>query len=393
MSDLRSTLDVAGWEFRRYFKWRQQLSGVLITALIIAGWMGISRLQNSSDEDIPVVAVIAQSAADVPASSERISFTVHDPNEEAELRARVADREVDGLLLVTAGSPPQLIVRREHAWIDDLRATLAAVRRDSILARENIAAEVLAEALAPAELEVVTERPTRTRGSAMVLVLVVSLMLMALMTGMGYIFASITGEKQIRVTEQVLSAIPAQSWIDGKLLGIAGVSVASTLFMVGAIGIVLFGMRMANISLPVSFSDADPLTVLVIIVFALAGLVLWLTFLAAIAAMIDDPHTSTRGSLLLVPMVATGLAFLAVGNPDSGLVRTLAMLPPTSPSTMPARMLLTDVPLLEVALSLVLLIGATILLRVAAGRVFRIAMLMYGKEPTWGEARRWAMEK
>jgi hypothetical protein len=35
-------------------------------------------------------------------------------------------------------------------------------------------------------------------------------------------------------------------------------------------------------------------------------------------------------------------------------------------------------------------VAAVLLLRLAAGRVFRIAMLMYGKEPTWSEVRRWA---
>src|SRR5690606_23698533 len=144
------------------------------------------------------------------------------------------------LLLLTEGSPPQLIVRRERAWIEDVRTVLNGIRRDSVLAHVNVAPEILANAFAPAELEVITERANRSGASAGVLVLVISLMLMALLTGLGYIFASITGEKQIRVTEQVLSAIPAQSWIDGKLLGITAVSVASVLFTVGAFSIALF---------------------------------------------------------------------------------------------------------------------------------------------------------
>jgi ABC-2 type transport system permease protein len=107
--------------------------------------------------------------------------------------------------------------------------------------------------------------------------------------------------------------------------------------------------------------------------------------------MIDDPHTSTRGSWLMLPVMASGIAFLALNNPDSGLIRTLALLPPTAPSVMPARMLLTDVPVAEILLAIALLIGAVLVLRIAAARVFRLAMLMYGKEPTWAEVRRWVM--
>lgn len=49
--------------------------------------------------------------------------------------------------------------------------------------------------------------------------LVIGLMLMGIFTGMGYQFVSITGEKQIRVTEMIISAVSPQQWMDGKILG------------------------------------------------------------------------------------------------------------------------------------------------------------------------------
>jgi hypothetical protein len=36
--------------------------------------------------------------------------------------------------------------------------------------------------------------------------------------------------------------------------------------------------------------------------------------------------------------------------------------------------------------------GAVWLMRRAAGKVFHLGMLMYGKEPTWAEVRRWMRE-
>ena len=62
--------------------------------------------------------------------------------------------------------------------------------------------------------------PAGGRGERVAIIVVIVLMLMTVFTGMSYIFVSITGEKQIRVTEQVVSAIPAQAWIDGKILGL-----------------------------------------------------------------------------------------------------------------------------------------------------------------------------
>ena len=51
--------------------------------------------------------------------------------------------------------------------------------------------------------------------------------------------------------------------------------------------------------------------------------------------------------------------------------------------------MLTTVPIWEMLLSLALLIGAVALMRRAAGKIFGMGILMYGKEPTWTEMLRW----
>lgn len=51
-----------------------------------------------------------------------------------------------------------------------------------------------------------------------------------------------------------------------------------------------------------------------------------------------------------------------------------------------------EVPWWEVGLAVVLLVAAVWAMSRVAGRVFRTGMLMYGKEPSWGEVRRWIRE-
>jgi ABC-2 type transport system permease protein len=153
---------------------------------------------------------------------------------------------------------------------------------------------------------------------------------------------------------------------------------------------VLIGVFLDGPALPLPDSLGQPAVVALILLYAVLGLFFWFAFLAAVAATIDDPHNSARGPLLFVPMFASGLAFLVLGDANSVVSRTFALLPPTAPSAMPVRLLMTEVGTLELMVSIGLLVGAIATLRIAAGRIFRVAMLMYGKEPSWAELRRWA---
>jgi ABC-2 type transport system permease protein len=108
--------------------------------------------------------------------------------------------------------------------------------------------------------------------------------------------------------------------------------------------------------------------------------------------VVDDPNTSSRSGLLMLPLASTSLAFIAFRSPDFVVTRVLSVVPPFSAGVLPARLLLDDVPAWEVALAVLLLAGAVWLMRRAAGKVFHLGMLMYGKEPTWAEVRRWLRE-
>ena len=212
------------------------------------------------------------------------------------------------------------------------------------------------------------------------------------MTGMGFIFAGITGEKQQRVTEQVVSAIPPQRWVDGKIIGLAGVAIVNALvtalaFATFVIVLVVFVRRV-----PLTLGFERPLLVPLLVLLPLLGFALWFTLLAAISATIDDPHTSTKGSLLMLPVIPVVIAFTLFSRADSAVAQFFAVFPFTSSTVLPVRLLLADVAAWEVPLALVLLVGTIWLLRRAAGKIFAVGMLMYGKEPTLRETLRWVRE-
>ena len=65
----------------------------------------------------------------------------------------------------------------------------------------------------------------------------------------------------------------------------------------------------------------------------------------------------------------------------------------TSSAVLPLRLLLAEVAVWEVPVALVLLVATIWLCRRAAGKIFAVGMLMYGKEPSIREMWRWARER
>lgn len=135
---------------------------------------------------------------------------------------------------------------------------------------------------------------------------------------------------------------------------------------------------------------AHPSTLVLLLLLGLGGFLLWNTIFAAVAATVNDLNTSARSALILLPGFPLAFAFFALNNPDSILMRVLSVIPITSPAVMSARLVLTEVAVREVPLALMLLGSAAWFFRTASGRIFRLGMLMYGKEPTFKETLRWA---
>ncbi|HEY9422985.1 MAG TPA: ABC transporter permease, partial [Thermoanaerobaculia bacterium] len=312
---------------------------------------------------------------------------------EAELRALIGEKKLDGLLILRSLEDAELVVSKEPRWRGDLEAALTAARQQARLRALGLSPEALAEAMAPFAVRVVIHekgvRP-KTLGDKIVAIVLITIMLMGTWTGLAYFLIGISGEKQLRVTEQVVSAISPQTWVDGKLLGVTALIFATLLNYAVTTVLTMVAGRALGLALPaLPAAAANPALVAAFVLLTLLGLFFWNGFFAAVTATINDPNTSARGALLFVPLLPVLFAFIALKDPDNGFLRILGLLPGTSSAVLPARMALTDVAWWEFPVALLLLIAGTLLLRRAAGKIFAVGMLMYGKEPRWSEVWRW----
>ncbi len=398
MTRWQQTWEVARWEFARFVKWRQQLIGVGIMLGLGAAIAFFSGLSAKAKARPVVVAPVGAEALGFPLPA--VVPLVWDSSTawtEAQARAAVADERLDGALLVGAFGEAELVLRRRAAWTGSLESALTAGRQGEALARIATTPEERATLLAPFTLRttfIATGAAPVARSTKLVVVAMLGLGLTILLSGFGTLFAGITGEKQQRVTEQLMAMITPQVWIDGKILGLAAVAFVGTAFLVAGLAVlgsvIPAALGRAAIAVPPIASDYGVLALVALA--TLLGVAMWFAFMAAVAATIDDPNSSTRSLLLFVPVLPIVLTFTLLAKADTALAQALSVFPLTSMSMLPVRLLVTTVPWWEVALALGLAAWSAWLLRRAAGKIFGAAMLLYGKEPSLRELWRWLRE-
>jgi ABC-2 type transport system permease protein len=387
-----ATIDVARWEFRRFFKHKELVWAIAI----VLGFFLIQKLVTDriagEAADARTVAVLGIGM--MPPEALKQDRFVFDPmaGDEASLKDAVRKKTYDGALIFHDPDTAELLVRKETPWQSELQALLAATRQAQRLQDSGLSPETIANLTAALNLEtnLVAGDGAKARANKISALVMIVFMLIGILFGNSYLFVAITGEKTQRITEQILATIHPQNWIDGKIIGLA--LLTATHLLSYAVGFVAFRVICVlvwgeSIGLPRVL--ADPVVFGGSLVLVLLGFYMWFSFFALVACTISDPNNSSRSSLIMLPMLPLGIAFAGLGSPDVLWMRLLSIIPLSSPSVMPVRMVLGEVALWEFALALVLLVVAIWFMRRAAGVVFGLGMLMYGKEPSLGEIRRW----
>ncbi len=390
-STAKSAWAVAKWEFGRYCKLRDQLIGML--SLLIGGCIGIGAVKISqSNSKITLVTNQAALLEGWPKDSQ-ITLVVEQKSS-AELRDLVLEKKFDAALAVPEQKEQdwELLVRSEPVWLDQVKLHLNQRKAQSSMISEGISPESLAKVFSPATIAINNVLPNTTSKADKALAM--SVLVMVMLTswlGLAYMLTGISGEKQQRVTEQIVSAISAQAWIDGKLLGITAASLASTanLVFTGILAGVVAKAFGFELPMPASIGRLD--LIACILVFCLGSVFLWNCFYASVASVINDPNTSARSSLMFLPVLPMATAAVAMAKPDGLWMRVLSIMPGSSATAMPIRLLIGHVPMWELVSSLLALLAAIVILRTIAGRVFRAGILLTGKEPSWLEIARWSL--
>lgn len=392
---------VMRWELSRILKRADFIVSVLLTPALLFGVSFIMSLGiGRGDREVAVVRVdaaghITARGADALPPLDGYAWT--DPGEAGAdtpaLLAALTARKLNVVLVLrpTPEGPwaADLMARRDPPrWTRDVRAHVqAAARNERALA---LGLDSLQVSSLDDTVQVRTHSATgggtgSRRGAFIVTVAILLLTILTVIASLSYMMVGISGEKQARVTEVVMSAIPAQAWMDGKI-------VAYT--VVGLISGVVWGASLLVMAGPFAFqlpATINLLNLVLTLVFSLLGLFFYNAMIAALMASAQNLETASRwqSNFIMLPFLPLVCLGALLDNPDSTWMVVITQLPLFSAFMAPVRLVQGSMAWWEVALALGLLVAACFLMRRAAGRVFRLGMLMYGKDMTLPELWRW----
>lgn len=192
-------------------------------------------------------------------------------------------------------------------------------------------------------------------------------------------------EKTNRIVEIVLSSIDSYDMIAGKLLGYAGLGLAQVTIW-GSVGLIVLTQIM-NIPL----GGITPFQGFYFFCYFVFGYLMIASIYALLGASAKDIQSSsqTRGIFVLIPIIPVYFSAAIVNSPDALWVRLVSFFPPFTPTMMLIRSAFGEIPTWEILLSIFVLAGFTYLMVKAATKVFRVGMLMYGKDMSLSEIIRW----
>ena len=221
-------LEIARWEFRRFFKWKDFLITLAVIAgmgLLIKGGLEFAKRQGQTTRTIAVPSLELLPAL---GEQDRFEFATAEGSLE-QLRDAVAEKEYDGVLWMASADTAELFVRGSPGWARDLGTLLTLHRQAARVAESGLQPGELEALFAPYDLTVSEARAGRARPDAVTAFILLGVMVFGVLTGLSYLFVSITGEKTQRITEQILVAVSPQSWIDGKILGLTALTLVHLL--------------------------------------------------------------------------------------------------------------------------------------------------------------------
>lgn len=330
--------------------------------------------------------------------------------QELALSKRVEARKLDGFLDIGPGvvhnhsEPDSDYVRyysdspTDRAFVQWLRGPLNQLLLSKRFAEANLSANVVENAIRPLDVNNLGLVKVDSAGQIqkaeesdrMTAFLVpygfCMLMFMSVMVSGPQMMQNIIEEKTQRIAEVLIGSIPPFQLMLGKLLGVMAVSL--TLISLYLAGGYFVATRYGK-------TDLIPLSQIVwMLSYGAIAMVMFGSIFSAIGAACSEIKDAQ--SLLMPVMIVVVLPLMlivpVIHAPNGPLATWMSFFPPATPMMMVTRMAVPPgIPIWQPLAGIPLVLIFSVICIFAAGRVFRIGILMQGKPPKIADLMKWVV--
>ena len=215
----------------------------------------------------------------------------------------------------------------------------------------------------------------------------VYLMFIGIMGQAQTMLTSTVEEKSNRVMEVLISSVSPLELMSGKMIGLALVSL--TLFAAWMAGGAFMIVR-HDLQNVVEFS-----TLVYFLIYFFPGFLIYAGIMAALGSLCNDLKEAQNlmTPVMVILIIPLMLMFWVGQNPEHLISKLLSLIPVFTPFLMINRIASASPPgMFEVVLSLIVMIVSIYGVVWVASRIFRIGILLYGKQPAPKEVMRWVRE-
>lgn len=402
MRCMHNTKKVAKWEIKRNMKSKSFIIGLFLTPIIFLAFLLLPELFSSDDEPATTTVYINDQLGvyeQLEAAAANTEWNM-EPTNSTQQEAEVALEENTDAAYIFIGEqsvesgtvPVYTSEETSDAFMDEVQLLggplqmvqieqLGLTTQEAGMVAQGIVFEDASNEPEQGGLfsEAMLERVVPGAFSAVV-------MLSIVFTGMA-IFQSASQEKKDKIAEIILSSLTPAELMQGKIIGY---------FVLGLIQVVVYVL----IALPVLIWRIDvPIIeylfvpeLLVLLLIAILGYLLYAAIFVGIGATMAD--ISTAGNFQGMVMMLPFSPFLFIGpvfsDPSGIWAQIGSYIPFTAPGVLIMRLsLLEEWPWMEIVIATAILAISVWVFMKLAGKIFKIGILMYGKNATPGEIWKW----
>ena len=208
------------------------------------------------------------------------------------------------------------------------------------------------------------------------------LLLIAIFTSSGYLLQGLGEEKENRVMEILLSSVSPKQLLAGKVIGLGAAGLVQIIVWLISADFII-KIASSTFGSVIGSLHVSPDFLILGVVYFILGYLLMAVLMAAVGSVSATAREGQQMSAFFIIPVLIPVYFMALimEHPENIVVKILTFIPFTAPITVIVRLGLSQIPVWELGLSILILILTIWGCFVLATKLFRTYLLMYGKRP------------